>query len=195
MHAPQQPFRLRPQAETAEVTGHVIGRSAREAGAHVLGAEHVDQEIRQLVGAPGQLLRACAPDRVMVKQFRILELDHSRTRAGGRDDQRTLGEGGDRVPGEVAGIFVKAAVEVRLAATRLGLWEIDRDPQPPEQTDRCHAHVGEQGIAEARDQERDLQGIPLSRAPTSNRLYNKRRLSLSSPATTKRTTTSAMRSK
>ena len=70
------------------MAGHVIGDPALEARAHVFDAQHVDEEIRQLVGAPARSSRALLPDGIIVKQLRILQLDHRRAGAGGRDDER-----------------------------------------------------------------------------------------------------------
>ena len=64
-HVPQQPVRLRQQAQPAQVTGHVVRDPALEAGADVLLAQHVDQEIGQLV-RPGRQVsgsRAARRDR------------------------------------------------------------------------------------------------------------------------------------
>jgi len=39
----------------------------REPRSHVLDAQHVDEEVRQFVGAPGEVFRARRPHRIMVK--------------------------------------------------------------------------------------------------------------------------------
>ena len=82
----------------------MIGDLAGEAGPDVLHAEHIDEEVGQLVRAPRQVLGPLMPDRVVVEQLGIFQLDHGRARPGRRDDRSGVGEGANGVPGQVAGV-------------------------------------------------------------------------------------------
>src|SRR6266849_949186 len=67
LDAAQQPLGFGLEAESAEVTGHVIGRLALKPGANILDPQDVYQKIRELMGSPAQFLGSSLPDRVLVK--------------------------------------------------------------------------------------------------------------------------------
>src|SRR5262245_5167839 len=65
----------------------------------------------------------------------------------------------DGVLGEIAGLVMETAVEVRLAATGLRRGKIDGDAEASQQLHRGDADVGKQGVAQAGDHQRDVHGI------------------------------------
>src|SRR5436189_159068 len=83
------------------------------ASADVLDAEHVDEEVAQLVRPGGEVVGLPAPHRIVVKQLGIFELDHRRTGAGRRNDHLRSGKGANRVAGQLTGVVVEATIEVR----------------------------------------------------------------------------------
>jgi hypothetical protein len=66
------------------------------------------------------------------------------------------------VPGQITGVNVEAAIEMRLAATRLGGGEIDGDSQSAQQPDRCYAYIRKEGVTQTGDEEGDSHIRPSS---------------------------------
>ena len=139
---PQQPQR---------VAGRVVGDAVGVVGPDVLHPQHVGQELRQLEGPGGHVLRAARQAGVPVApgHHRVLVADGAGARAGRHDDRLVaaehLGVPADqrqRVP-QVPG------VHVHLPAARLGLGELHLVAEPLQQPHRRLPHVGEQGVREA----------------------------------------------
>src|SRR5262249_10096338 len=76
--------------------------------------------------------------------------------AGGRHYLVRPGKGLDRVSGQLAGVVVIAAVEVRLATASLRLGKRHVDAETAQQRHRGHADIGKQGVSQASDHQGSL---------------------------------------
>jgi hypothetical protein len=109
------------------------------------------------MSAVSQILGPAMPDQIVLEEFWIFELDHGGAGAGGRDDEPISGERLDGVLSQDASVIMVAAVEMRLAATRLRLWKIDLDSEPAKQPNRRFTDVGEKHVPQAGDHQGNFQ--------------------------------------
>src|ERR1043166_7228977 len=133
------------------MTGHVVSYFALKPRTNVADAENIDQEVGQFMRAVRQVFGPLMPNRIVVKEFGVLKLDHGGAGTGWSHHLFAVGKSLDGVAGEIAGVVVIAAVKVGLAAARLRVGKSDLNAKATEKANCGHAHVGEEGVAEAGD--------------------------------------------
>lgn len=145
------------------VAGRVVGHGVREGRPDVGHAEHVDEELGELVG-----LRARSGDRVDEGRVTaapgdeaVLVAHAADARAGGDDDGVVPLEGRGELAHHRDGLVEVAGVDHRLAAAGLAGREVHVDPQPAQQPDDSLAGLGEHGVVDAGEHERDAHSNPL----------------------------------
>src|SRR5262249_33198100 len=104
-------------------------------GTNVSNAEHIDEVIRKFMSALGQVYCSFMPCRIVMKEFRILQLHHRRARAGRADHNLLIFKNPDHVLRQRPGIVMKTAIKMWLAAARLPLRKINSHSQTAEKPD------------------------------------------------------------
>ena len=145
------------------MAGVVVGHPALERGLDARHAEHVHEELRQLVGLLREGLGRGLERRIVLEESRVLRLDHPRAGARGHDHVLGSREEPDGPRGDDGGVVVIAGVEERHPAAGLPLGKVHRHAQAPQEPDHGHAHLGEEHVAETGDHERGLHRLRLPR--------------------------------
>src|SRR5439155_8336645 len=125
-----------------------------ELGADVLDAQHVDEELGQLLDARRDLADGALQARVagLGGDDRVMAADHRGARRRGRDHGVEPGERrGEPLDERNAGVAI-AGVEMHLAAAGLLLRKGDIDAEPTEQPDRRPPDLRIQQVVEAIDE-------------------------------------------
>src|SRR5690606_10554958 len=156
-HPREQPPRLTLHTELPEgVTGVVPGDTAGEARAHVLHAQHIDQEGAQLVSALRHRPRTLSPLLAILEQVLVV-VHHGRARPGGSHDgvRRVALVRLDEASGEGTRRLAVAGVEGGLATTGLAFVESHLAPDPPQHLHRAGSHGRPELADYARNEEGD----------------------------------------
>ncbi len=161
-HLAQQPQRPVAQAQHAQaVAGRVVGHPVREGRADVGHAEHVDEQLGQLVGARRDRGHPAAQRLVVLGQPRVGVADHGHARAGRGDDRVVPLERVDEPAHHRQRLGAVAAVGVHLAAAGLLQRELDAVAEAFQHLHDGPAGVGEHQVVDAGDEQRDPHGQPL----------------------------------
>ena len=145
------------QPRAAVVVGHRPGERA----GHAVELEHAGQELRELVGARGERLRARLHRRVAGEQLLVVRADHAAARAGGRDEVVAALELADDLARDRDRVAAVAGVVGGLAAAGLGGRHVDLGPAGFEQLDGCEPDRGPHQVDETGDEETDAhQALP-----------------------------------
>jgi hypothetical protein len=115
----------------------------REVRAHVLDAEHVDEEL-------GELVRRRRP---VDADARVVRTDARHARPARRDDRVVAGEDLAEAARERGALALVPGVEVHLPATGLVHRELDGHAEAVEQRHSRLADVGIERVGQARDEE------------------------------------------
>ena len=155
----QQRQRLPRDAQPAKaVTGRMIREPVAGARADVGDAEHVDDELRQLVRARGQRRGARTVHRVALQQMRRL-MDHHVAAGARRHDHRhvVVAEHVDQMPGHRARVVPRARVERGLPAAGLIRRHLHHHAQALEERHSGKSNLWIDGVDEAGDQKLDAR--------------------------------------
>ncbi len=156
----QQRARLFVRAQHAQLlAGRLVRDLAVEVRAHAVGhAQHVHQELAQLVGAGSHGLGPALPLGLVGQQPRVLLAHVGHADRRGRDDGRERLEDLDPAPGQVQRLRPPAGLMGQRAAAGLLQRELDAQPLPFQQRDRRLAHLRPVQIDQAGDEEGDGGG-------------------------------------
>ena len=154
----QQPARPVADAEHPQrVAGRVVGHPVREVGADVGHAEHVDEELAELVDPRRGLRDGSLQGGVTGPpgHDRVLVAGGAGARSGRRHDRVVPGERVDERAHHRHRLVEVAGVDHRLRTAGLRLGELHVHPQPAQQRDHGLAGVGEHRVVDAGDRESD----------------------------------------
>ena len=132
------------------VAGRVQRHAVREGGADVLRAEHVDEELAQLVDRRARRTARPGAGTPRARSPAHEALGHTTASAPREHAPEPLGQR--------PRLVVVARVAVHLPAARLLGRELDLAAQPLQHRDRRAPRLGEQRVVEAGDEQRDPHG-------------------------------------
>src|SRR3990172_8829563 len=150
------------------MAGGVIGHLAEKPRPQIGHAEYVNEELREFISAFGNGLRPGAVDRIGGEEFGVVVDDHIGARTGRNDDGRNAvetfrrnvsTEHVQRVSAYRAGVVECAAVEGRLAATRLALGIFDLEADFFQHPHHGHPGLGPHGFDQAGSKELDGEDL------------------------------------
>ena len=155
-HRAQQPQRRVADLEQPQrVTGGMVGHPVGVIRADVLHAEHVDQELRQLVDARGHR-GDLGGEPLVAGQLgdpRVVVAHHRRARPRRCDHRLRAAEDPHEAARQGDGLALVAGVEVHLAAAGLLQREVDLVAEPLQQPHDRLPSRGEHGVVEARQEQ------------------------------------------
>ena len=113
-----------------DMAGFMVGDFSFKGGADIFYFQDIDQVLGELVDPETQFLRPPPPLGLISKKFRIVNLDHAYTGAGGTDYPFVILEDLDKMFGRFFRLLTISGVDSRLTAA--GLFPmVDRiDPEP-----------------------------------------------------------------
>ena len=149
------------------VAGGVVGDRVREVGAHVLGAQDIDEQLGEVVGVSGDLLDPLGQGRVahVLGHEALLVAGGAGAGARGDDDGVPLavedgGEGVHVVARDLGGLLEVAGVGVHLAAADLSLREADLVAEALQDGDGCLRCLREHGVRKTGGEKGDSHDMP-----------------------------------
>ena len=161
----EEPLRSVADAETSHrVAGRVERDRLRKDGPDVRDPEDVDEELRELVDVRRQRGDPVRQPRLttLVGGSRghrwMLAADHRRTGRRRCHDGVVALEGVREPADQRDALVAIARIEVHLTAAGLTVGEPDVLTEPAQESDHGTAHVGEQQVVEAGDEDRDAHG-------------------------------------
>ncbi len=148
----------------------MIGDHAIEARADIVNARYIDQELRKLPNARGGAAGQLQHPFIAGKDVRIVVRNHGRARSGRDNDVFGIAECIEKVPGDCARFFGKAAIERGLAAAGLRVRKINLEAQPLQHLSHGDSDLWEHLIDDAGDEQRDalFHGVRSSLGMKSN---------------------------
>src|SRR3989442_3087755 len=139
------------------MTRVVVGDAPADGRPEPASAEHLDEELRELVGPTREAERVLL-QRWILHEARVVVLDHPRARARWHDDVVGVAKERHRSGRDRPRLGVIAGVEEGQPAAGLTRRELDGRAEAPEEPDDTHAHLRKEDVAQAGHHQRDAGG-------------------------------------